>query len=233
MDSRPTVSPHGKASAGSPEGTLPGIDGSQLLIIQEALQEMKNLTQALKTSSGQPCNFIPGNPSQNVPTDNGKPEQSSISWQYIPDREMHVSDIDLEQFSWQPVAIRHRLGDPGKMSFVEVRDLFLYLLQEPVEGGRHRPIFRLRNQCHIQGALPHHHVHSNQALPTRSLVDQDYIMVTATSKKDGIPMDQACEWMDAKWPMMKRLSIRQNHRRIVGQQHIPKVGSALHISLCS
>lgn len=213
MESPPAVLPHGVSSTGSSEGTLPGIDESHLLIIQEALQEIKKLTQALKTS-GQPCNCSSGNPSRDVPNDTRKPQQSSNSWQYIPDREMHVSDIELEQFSWQPEAIRHRLGDPGKMSFVEVRDLFLYLLHEPVEAGRHRPIFRLRNR------------------PPRSLVDQDYIMVTGTSKKYCIPMDQACEWMETKWPTMKRLSIRQNVRRIFGQQHIPKVSSALHISLC-
>lgn len=201
-----------ESSTGSPEGTLPGIDGSHLLIIQEALQEMKKLTQALNTSR-QPCNCSSGNPSQNVQNDTKKPEQSSESWQYIPDREIHVSAIDLEQLSWQPEAIRRRLGDLEKKSFIEVRELFAHLLQELVGGGRQRPAFKLRKRS------------------MRSSELQDYEMVTVTSNKDCIPLDQAWEWMDATWPMMRRLSIRQNRRRIFAQQHIPKVSSALHISL--
>lgn len=211
-----------ESSTGSPEGTLPGIDGSHLLIIQEALQEMKKLTQALSTS-GQPCNCSSGNPSQNVQNDTKKPEQSSDSWQYIPDRELHVSDIDLEELSWQPTEIRRRLGDPEQMSFLEVRELFLHLLSEPVNGGGYRLVFQLRKRYMPPSEGDTYSSHSSQV--------KAYELVTGTSGNDCIPVAQAWELMNAEWSIMEQLSRRQSPRRILNRQHIPKVSSAVYIPL--
>lgn len=217
---------YGTTSAHSPVGTPPPIDGSPWSIMQDAVEEMRKLTEALHTISERPCNCIPGNTSESVPNDTTGAEKStdSDSWKFIPDYDRTRYYESLEDPSWLPAKTRSLLGDLEDVNFDKFREFIWCLLHEKRDGpGTRHSFFKLRKHPMQSSASK-----TGCSSARRSSEEQAYDMVIGSSYDDCISPGQAWEWIENNWKHITSSPKLRKGFDYKCQKHIPKVSTSLY-----